>query len=88
MHVCIRLYLCDVAAVYFCGCVAIWPRSLFVLGRKDTGGKGRGAAWCLSDSLPPASDLYSLNGLDGLVWAGFFALSKDYYWDTESDIIF
>lgn len=56
--VCVRLYVCfDVAAVYLCGCVAIWSYWLFVLGRMDTGGKGLLAACCLCDSLPAVSAL-------------------------------
>lgn len=44
IFVCARLLqiLCvfDVAAVYLCGCVAIWAHRLFVLDRMDTGGEG------------------------------------------------
>lgn len=61
VYLCSSLYqiVCvfDVAAVYLCGCVAIWSLRLFVLGRMDTGGKGLVAACCLCDSLPPVSHL-------------------------------
>lgn len=44
VYLCVRVLqiLCvfDVAAVYLCGCVAIWAHRLFVLDRTDTGGEG------------------------------------------------
>ena len=56
----------DVAAVYLCGCVAIWSYRLFVLGRMDTGGKDPLAACCFCDCLPP---VLALTRMIMTVWA-------------------
>lgn len=71
VYLCVHVYqiLCvfDVAAVYLCGCVAIWSDRLFVLDRMDTGGKGPRAACCLCDSLLPVS---ALTHVVLAVWTG------------------